>query len=331
MTLVTVAMAPVASESMVAMSVLATLMGTASAILHGMLKQMASFVYPNCARLHAAVTSGMQASAIFVLFASITTGFGSSGESDAIVAFYALIATFTAFCWTCFHILMSRCRDISVSMLRRDTSFYTALSESLIDQEGSSIDSDDDEEYADADDEGPMNDVELDYRSLWRISWPCCLSIMVTVGSSMAVSSWFNRVESANPSNQTLPQVLFYTRLLADLLGRPATLLVKPSSRWTLLLISLCRLLFLPFFFLYASLDETLIPKNDSLIITGVAAFAFSSGFLVTAGYQLAPSLLTARQETSISKQAGLVNVCFSGALVCGLMASFVLLGIGVS
>jgi len=322
-TVATVALVPLASENIVTLSILVTLMGTASAVLHGMLKQMASFIYPNCARLPAAVTSGMQASAVFVLAVSLATGFGSSGESDSIVIFYLSIAVLTALCWICFHILMSRCQDVFVSLSRRDSSLYSALSEPILDG------GDDDGDSVSI--AGPVVTVELDYTSLWRISWPCCVSIMVTVASSMTVASWFNRVESSDPSRQTLPQVLFYTRLLADLLGRPATLILKPSSRWCVLFLSLFRLLFVPFFFIYSSAGEQLIPRSDALIVSGVAIFAFSSGYLATASYQLAPALLTRQQESSTSKQAGLMNVCFSASLLSGLLASFTLLGVGLS
>jgi hypothetical protein len=323
-TVVAIMLAPVASNGIVPLSFLSTVMGTASAVLHGMLKQMASFIYPNCSRLQAAVTSGMQASSIFVLLVSLTTQFGSSGASDNIVAFYVSIAVLTTLCWGCFHLLMSRCEDVSISMLRRDSSFYTMLNEPMLDDD----DDDDDNSVEDA----SSSNAEMSYRLLWRISWPCCISIMMTVASSMSVASWFNRVKSADASVQTLPQILFYTRLFADFLGRPATLLVKPCSGHCILILSILRLLFVPFFFIYTSADEDLIPRNDTLIISGVALFAFSSGFLVTAGYQLAPKLLSNRQQLrSNSKLAGLMNVCFSGSLLVGLLTSFALLGVGVS
>jgi hypothetical protein len=188
------------------------------------------------------------------------------------------------------------------------------------------------DEGADSDSIGGGSfNVELDYTSLWRISWPCCVSIMVTVASSMSVASWFNRVESSDPSNETLPQVLFFTRLFADLLGRPATLFFKPSSDKVVLIASTIRLAFVPFFFIYTCADENLIPRSDALIVGGVAAFAFTSGYLVTTSYQLAPMLLTIHQQQSTSKQAGLLNVCFSGSLLFGLTASLVLIGSGVS
>lgn len=312
----TVALVPLASHNVVLLSVLTTLMGTASAALHGTLKQMASFVYPNCGRLSAAVTCGMQASAVFVLIVSLLTGFGSSGSSNHIWVFFLSISFLTALCWACYHVLMSHCRDVSDSMLRRDSSFYSALGEALL-------------EEGEEDSVSSLDIVELDYKSLWRISWPCCVSIIVTVASSMSVASWFNRVQSSDPSNKTLPQVLFFTRLFADLVARPATLLFNPSSGACLLTTSFLRLLFVPFFFIYMCADEKLFPRSDSLIIAGVAAFAFSSGYLVTSSYQLSPSLLTERQQQSTTKQVGLLNVCFSASLLFGLVVSLVLLSSG--
>jgi hypothetical protein len=209
-------------------------------------------------------------------------------------------------------------------MFRRDSSFYTALNEPMLDQDDDIV-----EELPSMDDS--LNSAEMSYKTLFRISWPCCVSVMVTVASSMSVASWFNRVESADPSIHMLPQVLFYTRLFADLLGRLTTLLLKPCTGQCILILSFLRLLFVPYFFIYTSANEELIPRSDTLIISGVALFAFSSGFLVTAGYQLAPKILSSRHQLSRSKLAGLMNVCFSASLLVGMIVSFALLGVGVS
>lgn len=315
---VTIALVPWASHNLVSLSVLSTLIGTASAVLHGMLKQMASFIYPTCSRLPAAVTSGMQAAAAFVLAVSLATDFGSSGKSEGLVCFYISIAVLVGLCWICFQVLMSRSHDVLESMMRRDSFISGMLREPLLDNAEAAPDPEPVEN---------PEDSEMDYLALWRTSWPCCVSIMVTVASSMSVASWFNRVESSDPLNQSLPQVLFYTRLFADLLARPATLVVKPLSARCLLILSMTRLLFVPLFFIYTSMDD--IPRSDVLVTCGVAAFAFTSGYIVTCCYQLAPSLLTIEQQNSTPKQAGLINVCFSGSLLCGLIASCALLGSG--
>jgi hypothetical protein len=151
--------------------------------------------------------------------------------------------------------------------------------------------------------------------------------IILTVGSSMSVSSWFNRVQSQDPTNTSFPQLLFYTRLFGDLLGRPLTLFAAPKSIVTLNILSLTRLSFVPFFFLYTSTN--LIPTSDFWIVVGVFVFSFSSGYLVTLSYQLAPSLLSDHErERNLMKQTNLINVCFSASVLLGLTSSIVLMGV---
>ena len=65
---------------------------------------------------------------------------------------------------------------------------------------------------------------ELSTRVLWEKTRPACVVIIITVASSMSVASLLNRVKSQNAENASFAQVLFYTRLFGDLLGRPATL-----------------------------------------------------------------------------------------------------------
>ena len=156
----------------------------------------------------------------------------------------------------------------------------------------------------------------------------------------MSIASWFNRVQSVDPAFTALPQVLFYTRILADLLGRPATLLLttttdnddKPTLSFLYIgLLASLRLIFVPYFFLAYATSNNKVPRSDVAVIAGVAAFAFSSGFVVTLCYQEAPSVLLssgARQVDSsfnATKQARLLNVCFSASVVLGLMGSLVL------
>ncbi len=71
--------------------IVALMLGFASATLHGMLKQMASFVYPGCFRLAAAATAGMQASALPVLFVAFGTSFGHDSSSDEYFPYVAHI------------------------------------------------------------------------------------------------------------------------------------------------------------------------------------------------------------------------------------------------
>jgi len=79
------------------------------------------------------------------------------------------------------------------------------------------------------------------------------------------------------------------------------------------------------------------IPKNDILVAIGVFGFAFSSGFVTTRVYQIAPLYcrrgrgVSANDSTNdihddqVLKQTNLLNVCFSASILIGLMFSLVL------
>uniref|UniRef100_A0A7S3QJL0 Uncharacterized protein n=1 Tax=Chaetoceros debilis TaxID=122233 RepID=A0A7S3QJL0_9STRA len=218
----------------------------------------------------------------------------------------------------------------------------------------------------------PSPNILLSTWELWEKTRPACLVLMITVASSMSVAAWFNRVQSQyyNPnsningadvgvstySHENFPQILFYTRLVGDLLGRPATLCVclpqgnrKDKIKLfmsTLITFTVMRLIFVPIFFLYAA-ENSIIPKNDMAAIGGVFAFAFTSGFFATLSYQMAPLLLSmddneekegvgsgpmylphddleARMSNpNLDRQTGLINVCFSMSILMGFALTF--------
>ena len=316
--LICVLLLPWVSQSLLYLSITSVFLGLSSAVLHGTLKQMASFVYPSCGRSSAAVTAGMQASGLLVLAVSVTSGFGGCSSKDGLQLFYFSIAALLILCWGCFRALFYFSEGVVRSMQRRDSLIlFPEIEEPLLSSRG---DPDTNQIHAVDVDET----LELSFSRLCRKSWPVCLAIVITIGSSMSVASLFNRVQSQDSTNTAFPQVLFYTRLLADLFGRPATLFGAPKSVVVLIVMSILRLGFLPIFFLYTSTD--MIPQNDVGAVLGVFGFAFSSGYLVTLSYQLAPVLLSNHErERNSMKQANLINVCFSVAVILGLILSVVL------
>jgi len=355
---------PSASDNLLTLSLLTLAIGVSSAVLHGTLKQMASFVYPKCGRLPAALNSGMQASAALVLIVSLSTGFGGRSDSgkSTIYQFYMSIGALHLLCWVAFQLLMFYSKDVLRCMLLRDTSFHNLESMVEVEEPLLMVDSDtgsdtgndevdsralihdDDaidtstngtiEEWGDDEPfERPVRvtqESELSYKELWGITRPCCVSLMFTVGASMSVASWFNRVQSADPSNHSLPRVLFYIRLFMDFLGRPATLWIPPTSIFCVKIVTAIRFCFVPLFFVYVAAGDNILPRNDVAVIIGVALFSFTSGYNATACYQLAPDMLGAGQKGSTPKQAGLINVCFSASIVIGLGVSLVLMAAGL-
>jgi len=144
--------------------------------------------------------------------------------------------------------------------------------------------------------------------------WKICAILVDTISSSMAVSSWFNRFDG------NLPQVLFYARIFADLLGRPATLCAQPSVN-TMGALAGLRLIFVPYFFLVIF---RVFPTARVFLITGVLGFSFLSGYIVTLCYQVAPQLVP-NTNNATKLLTKLLNVCFGGAVLFGLLSSLAL------
>ena len=78
------------------------------------------------------------------------------------------------------------------------------------------------------------------------------------------------------------------------------------------------RLAFLPVFFVYTFADGVL-PINDTAAMAAIGVFSFTSGFINTVAYQLAPLTVGLQNGTKV---ANLVNTVFHAAVYCGLAVS---------
>lgn len=215
MTILATILLPLMSQSLFWLSCNAVVMGIAGSLLHGMLKQLSSMACRD-GQLPVAVTAGMQASAIFVLAISFMTGFGRTGNSHGLSAFFVLVALLEVGCAYCFFRLMFSSHRIRNTLGRRDTSFQITaplLRSNTSDgeiAEGSSSDQSDFD----------VNTNELPIKELLVKTWPACLTIGVTVASSMLVSSCFDRVQSEDEEFQTASIVLH--KALLGLAGTPS-------------------------------------------------------------------------------------------------------------
>ena len=102
------------------------------------------FAYPGCGRLAAAVTAGLQASAVFVLVVSLVNPGSSYTSRHWLHCFYVAIAVLVGVCWLGFQRLMTHSQDVYRSMLRRDSSIQ--LSSFEINAGVDENDNDDDQE-----------------------------------------------------------------------------------------------------------------------------------------------------------------------------------------
>ena len=110
--------------------------------------------------------------------------------------------------------------------------------------------------------------------------------LFATIFSSIFSGSFFSKVPSVNGPGAGLGQILYFTRLFSDLLGRIFTFLPRKSLTVThLTIICILRLLLLVIFFLYVL---GLTPKNDVFITALVGVCAFQSGYNAVLVYEFA-------------------------------------------
>ena len=153
--------------------------------------------------------------------------------------------------------------------------------------------------------------LEMSVRDLVYRSRYCCWGLGMTLIPSFLVGAWFTHVHT---SWMYLAQILFYTRIGCDFLGRVSTILIPPTSIECVVRTALLRLLAVVVFFINASassrIEQSPYPyqyqypqhQRDMVSILLVAVIAFCSGYLVTACYQLAPqqiTLPTTRDDTT--------------------------------
>ncbi len=299
-------------------------------------------------KFKATVSAGVQASALVVLLASITSGFGTMNEtyfSDFLIRILQVEGfCFAAFLW----LLMARPR-IQVSMMRRDSSMRE-MALLLPRREGfqellpTLEDHDDDNEENNSlqlpllQSSSTTNDQVvgeaniLSLRDLLYYSRMPCLGMALTLVPSFLVGSWFTRVQT---DWMELAQILFYVRIGSDLIGRFATILIPPSSIECVVMTAGLRCVAVVIFFANASSKIPLRQQWDRDILSiGLVAFiAFCSGYLVTSCYQLAPQQLSVTpivRAANVAKQSSLLTVAFSMSAIGGLITSFVLVAIGV-
>jgi len=311
------------SKSQALVILAAIMQGLGGSVLLGILNQMASFV-SSSGRSKAAVSTGVQASALVVLAVSLITGFGSSDDDSMLGTFFSIIIYLECFFLGVFALLMMSTRSVYASMIRRDINSSSSRNSLL-------VDNDNDNENDDEDENDPtsrqLSDNEQYYEIFERTKY-CCIILVITLVPSFLVGSWFTIIET---DWMRLPQILFYTRIGADLCGRIATIARPPASVEALGMLAGLRLIPVAFFFHNSMHVNATLPIHDVLSIILVAIIAFLSGYLVTGCFQLAPALLgsDAQDDSKLSRQASLLNVAFSFAALGGLLSSFALVAAG--
>jgi hypothetical protein len=338
------------------LTLVCSIMGIASAMLHGMLKQLASMTMivtwdpidgtttaNYSPRLSAAVSVGLRGSgAVVLFFTMISNTFGRGVSEYEISLFYFDVSVGVAMCWVSFHTIIFYCPDVAYSFKKRDSYLRHGKAHHNSDQTRYKDDDTNmmmepylvetnDSQKSSIRDKNLDTMVELGYRELWKVTWPLCVSIFVTVGSSVAIAACLDQVESVHATVTILPQILFFASLLGDFVGRWIALQCPSGSGSQLLGLSLVRLLFVPILFLYLSGVDVLdqpwpywLPKSDAYIVLGMGAFALSSGYISSSCFQLAPQCLISSGDdvSNAAKQSRLIIICFSLSEMVGVLTS---------
>lgn len=82
-----------------------------------------------------------------------------------------------------------------------------------------------------------------------------------------------------------------------------------------------------PVFFLYIAGGSSeggggLLPRNDAIFCSFIAAFSFSSGYLVTVASQVAPETVPQRHRAAVANQC---TIAFQGAFAAALLLALVI------
>ena len=114
---------------------------------------------------------------------------------------------------------------------------------------------------------------------LYQDVFPLCIALIVVMWCSIFQASFFAYVNS--PDGREIEQILYFTRLFADLVGRPLTRLPRPyfiQTKNQLLIASMLRISLMVLFFVYILVPS--FPKSDAFVTALVAIFSIMNGTL---------------------------------------------------
>lgn len=157
-----------------------------------------------------------------------------------------------------------------------------------------------------------------------RSGWPAFLAMLIHCTTSLFILPFFTYVPSSGRLGPRLPKALFYTRFLADFVGRYSTRVhfLSPRKSHVVLLVASTKLLGIPLFFLYMNAPEAWL--HDFLPISFVATMWCISGYINSAANSMAPNVVEPQLKGTA---AGLMAMTYQCGHVLGLLlASIVIL-----
>lgn len=153
-------------------------------------------------------------------------------------------------------------------------------------------------------------------RQALRLMWPPLAALTLSSTISLIVFPLFTYVPTSGLLGESLPKVIFFVRIFADVLGRflPRLRAFNPSSPYTPLLVSCVKLIGVPIFLLYLKSPPRL--HSDVAIVLFVTLMWVMGGYINTMSNVLAPKMVPPQLK---SAAAGLMAIAFQVAHFLGL------------
>ncbi|WIA44093.1 hypothetical protein OEZ86_010446 [Tetradesmus obliquus] len=154
------------------------------------------------------------------------------------------------------------------------------------------------------------------YWEVFKYCWSTVLAALVSSTLLNCIFPFFTYVESSGMLGEFLPQVLFYTRMLSDILGRllPRKKALAITSPAALLALSGALLLCSVAFFVYLQVPPRM--QYDPYVMVLVLALWLGGGYINTMGYILAPALVPPKHCT---KASALMVIAYKASHILGL------------
>jgi len=171
-------------------------------------------------------------------------------------------------------------------------------------------------------DENQMSPIFVDEaKQLSAAIKPHCRALAAVIFASIFQSSLLSQVEST--SSIQIGSVLYYTRMFADLMGRPLSI-YRPkclTSIHIVELVSYFRLATVIVFVLYVVIPAKTLPiKDDYVIISYQFIFSMLSGYLVCLVYEDASMLFTS--ESKRTQGVRILNLAFQCACFVAVLCA---------
>ncbi|GIM13312.1 hypothetical protein Vretimale_16452 [Volvox reticuliferus] len=167
-------------------------------------------------------------------------------------------------------------------------------------------------------DESKLTKKDLPLLQLIARIFPAAICISISVGTSMLIFPFFTYMTSTGLLGERLAQVLFYIRLVGDILGRVVPRRMQATTVRKLMFWAVVKLAMVPL--LFGCIFTPHLVGGDITSMVVVALFWVLSGYLNTCSYLVAPTLVPPGQK---SRASGLMTVAFQSACFGALMLAF--------